>query len=244
MIGINIESIIKIYNNCFETILFLIIFYLICMAINLHSKMKEGKDEKWYNFMYVVKKKLMEMIVFAMFVLVFCIFINESFSINIVRNSYVCQYWKIIFSIWIIKNILSGKKLYDKFSFSDFIQKVKRGEYRHASPENIMLDIIDRYNFNYTLQSERLGILKSLTPISLIPLIAGYILEGKDIAVDWNWYTVAFFGILFLYFYQLWRCYKNMQFWKVRALEVQKELRDVQCQSIRSQGDDNEFQNQ
>jgi hypothetical protein len=91
------------------------------------------------------------------------------------------------------------------------------------------MNIIERYNANYVIQAEKLGILKSLTPISLLPLIAGYILEGKNIEVNWNWYTIAFFTILVLYLYNLWKCYKNMKFWKLQMVEIQNELRDIQC---------------
>jgi len=138
------------------------------------------------------------------------------------------QYWKIIFSIWIIKCFFSGKKLYEALNFFEFLRKVRDGEYRHTSPENIMISEMERYNSNYTLQVERLGILKSLAPISLLPLIVGYVLEGKNIVVDWNWYTVALFSILFIYFYNVWKCYSNMKFWKIRAGEVQTQLRDMQ----------------
>jgi len=41
-----------------------------------------------------------------------------------------------------------------------------------------------RILFHFKLQNEKLGILKSLTPVSLIPLVAGYILEVKNITVN------------------------------------------------------------
>lgn len=203
-------------------------FTLIVIGFSLYSKMKNDGDNKWYNYEYVIKKKLMEMLVFVIMFFILIIFLNEAFSIDILVLLQLSQCWKFIFSIWIAKNICSGKKLYDWLNFNNFMQRVKEGEYKYATPENIMMDIIDSYNSNYILQNEKLGILKSLTPISLIPLIAGYILEGKNITVNWNWYTVAFFAILFLYFYNLWKCYKNMKFWKIRACEIQKELRHIQ----------------
>lgn len=218
----------KLYNKCFGSIVSVILFSLIAMGFILYSKVKSDGEEKWYSFEYVIKKKLTEMFVFAIMVLILIIFLNETFSIDILVLLHISQYWKFIFSIWVVKNIYSGKKLYDWFNFNDFLQRVKDGKYRDTTPENIMMDIIDRYNSNYILQNEKLGILKSLTPISLIPLVAGYILEGKNITVNWDWYTVVFFAILFLYFYYVWKCYKNMKFWKMRVLEIQKELRQIQ----------------
>ena len=46
--------------------------------------------------------------------------------------------------------------------------------------------------------------------------------------MDWNWYTVAFVSILFVYFYNVWKCYKNMELWKLRIEKVKEELRDMQ----------------
>ena len=228
---INIKKVIKLYNNYFGAVLSLVIISLIFVAFSLYLKNKNESDEKWYCFVYTLKKKLIEMLVMLLFTWILILFLNETFSIDLIKMIHLSKYWKLIFGIWVWLNIVSGKKLYDRLNFSDFIQKVKKGNYRYTSPENIMLEIIDRYNANYVLQVERLGILKSLTPISLIPLIAGYVIEGKNIEIDWNWYTVVFFAILFIYFYNLWKCYKNIQFWKIRVLEVQKELRNVQYQS-------------
>lgn len=224
--------IVRLYNISFWSIFFIIIFSLTYIGITLYLKMKnDEEDDEWYYFAYAIKKKLIEMFVSSLFIGFLILFLYESFSINVMNLLHVLQYWKLIVGIWIVANIISGKKLYDRLNFRQYIRKVKRGEYTHTTPENIMLEIIDTYNCNYALQVERLGILKSLTPISLIPPITGYILEGKNIAVDWNWYTAAFFGILFIYFYNLWKTYKNMQFWKIRTLEIQKEIRDIQWQS-------------
>lgn len=217
----------KLYNNCFGSIVSVILFSLVVIGFNLYSKRKNDEDEKWHSYIYVIKKKLTEMIVFAIMIFILIVFLNEAFSIDIWGLLHVSEYWKIIFGIWIIKNICSGKKLYNWFNFNDFLQRVKKGIYGNTTPENIMMDLIDRYNSNYILQNEKLGILKSLTPISLIPLMAGYILEGKNITVNWDWYTVAFFTILVLYFYNVWKCYKNMKFWKMLECQIQKELRNI-----------------
>lgn len=201
------------------------------IGITLFSKMKNGTDEKWYSFKYVVLKKLTEMIVLILMILALIIFLNESFFIDTLSVLNVTKYWKIVFSIWMLLNIVSGKRLYDWLEFGDFLQRVKDGKYGYTTPEIMILDIIERCNSKYELQKEKLGILKSLTPISVIPLIGGYILEGKKVAVDWNIYTISFFAILIWYFYSLWKCYKDMQLLKRRKLEIQRELTDIQYKS-------------
>jgi hypothetical protein len=200
------------------------------MGITLYSKMKGDGDKDWYSFVVVLKREIIQMMALGFIIFFLVYFLNESFSINVVELLQVIKYWKIIFGIWILLHMISGKELYNKINFSDFLQQVKDDKRKFTTPEKTFLDIIERYNANYIIQVEKLGILKSLTPISLLPLIVGYIIEGKDISVNWNWYTVVFFAILFLYLYNLWKCYKNMKFWKLYTVEVQKELRDIQCQ--------------
>ncbi len=223
----NIEKAISLYNDCFGLFLVFVIGGFIIIGIMLYIKMKNEDNLKWYSFLCVIKKKLFEMVCFVSMVWILIVFLNDSFSIDILRLLNARKYWKIIFSVWVVGNVCSGKRLYDWLNYTDFLDKVKDGKYPYRSPEKIMLDMLDRYNAKYLLQTERLGILKSLTPICLMPLIAGYVLEGKNVNVDWNWYTVAFFAILFFYFFNVWKCYKNMQFLKERLIEIQKKLRDI-----------------
>ncbi len=199
------------------------------IGIVLYSKKKNDDDKKWYSFREALKREVMQMIAFGFIVYFLMFFLNEAVSINVVELLKLSKWWKIIFGIWIIVHIISGKELYDKLNFNDFLREVKNGNHSYTTPVNIFMNIIERYNANYVIQAEKLGILKSLTPISLLPLIAGYILEGKNIEVNWNWYTIAFFTILVLYLYNLWKCYKNMKFWKLQMVEIQNELRDIQC---------------
>lgn len=224
----SIEKAISLYNDCFGLFMKFVILVFIIIGIMLYIKMKNEDSLKWYSFLCVIKKKLFEMSCFAIMTWILIVFLNDAFSIDMLSLLNAPQYWKIIFSVWVVGNIHSGMRLYDWLNYTDFLDEVKTGKYPYKSPEKIMLDMMDRYNAKYLLQTERLGILKSLTPISLIPLIAGYVLEGKNVNVDWNWYTVAFFTILFLYFFNVWKCYKNMQFLKKRLIEIQKELRDIQ----------------
>ena len=100
--------------------------------------------------------------------------------------------------------------------------------YNYTTPENIFLKRIDYYQTHYLLEKEKLGILKSLTPISLIPLLAGFLLEGQAIIINWNWYTVIFFGTLSWYFYSLRKNYNNIKLWKYKEIKIKDELRRVQ----------------
>lgn len=226
----NFENFIKVYNDYFVSLLFLFICVFIIICIKIYINYRVYDNETWIFFKWVIWKKISEMIVFAIMIGCLVIMLEKVFLIDVEALLHISQYGKIIFSIWLIVNIISGKKLYAWQAFNDTLQKIKNEEYMNSSPENIMLDWLSRYNAQYTLETEKLGVLKSLTPISLVSLCAGYILEGKNILVDWNWYTTVFLILLLLYIYNLWKCYKSMQFLKIQQLEIERELRDMQFQ--------------
>lgn len=230
MIKINeiIKVILDLYNDFFIGILINAIFAFIFIAIILFFKMKQDGDNKWYKFSTVSKKELLQIIMQGIIALFLITFLKESFNIDLVRLLQIETYWKVIVGVWIVLHLKSGRKLYRNLNFFDFLDNVKSGKYYYTSPQNIFLDTIEKYKTYYELEIEKIGVLKSLTPISLVPLLAGYVLEGKDIIVNWNWYTIIFFTILFFYFYSVWKCYKNIRFWKIKILQIKKELRTLE----------------
>lgn len=222
-----LENIIMIYSNCFWGVFFLVIAYLVFVGITLYLKKKDESEKGWDNYIFVVKKKVIEVLFGTFLLLIILVFWNEIFPVNPFTLLKPALYWKILFGVWMITNIISGKKLYCELNFREYLREVRKGAYQYTTPENILMGEMEHCNLIYTLQTERLGILKSLTPISLIPLIAGYILKGKNITVDWNWYTVVFFAMIIIYFYNVWKCYSDMKFWKKRAWKIQEELRNM-----------------
>lgn len=237
-----LERVLKIYNDSFWNILFIVIAYFVIVGTFLYFKKQTDEDDAWYTFRNVIKRKLAESFVLIFMTMCVITILNNAFSINVLSLINISQSWKIFVGIWLGISIVSGKRFYDKCRFRGNLHEIRYGEYK-AYAEIIMLDEINRYEAEYMLQTEMLGILKNLTPVSLIPLVAGYILEGKDIKVDWNWYTIAFVMFLFVYFFALWKCYSNMKFFKLRAVAVQNELRDVQYKKEKESSEKEECKN-
>lgn len=221
-----LNSFINVYNNLFFIILAIIFIVLFGIGFNFHSR-KNDSDEKWGAFIYVIKKKFLELMMIVVLFAVLIYFVNNIFSISIFQISNILYYSKIIIGIILMKIVSSGKHLYSELNYINFLQQVKKGKYSYTTPNNILTDLKSRYHMNYELQVERLGILKSMTPISLTPLIAGYIIEGKEINVNWNTYTIIFFSLILVYIYSMWRCYSDIRLWKLREFEIEKELRQL-----------------
>lgn len=222
----DIEYIVNLYNKFFWFAIFGMLILFIYEGIRLHYLMNEEDDKKWYSFRLVCKQEVGYVLMLVIGIFIFNFFVSGAFSIKVYNYLDIHRYWKIAVGLWIIIRLRSAKILYKELNYKDFLRRVRRGEYNYTTPENIFLDMIEEYSTNIEMQNEKMGILKSLTPISLLPLIVGYILEGKDIEIDWNWFTVAIVAILVIYLYNLWKCYYDMRFWKLRKIDIQRELRE------------------
>lgn len=233
-----VEIILEVYNNFFMGIILATIIALIIIAFNLKKQRDNDENKKWYSYITVIKNEIVQMIVQIIIFVFLIILLKESFYIDILYLFQFNKYWKIFFTLWIVFHLKSAKSLYSRLEFHDFIDNVIDGKYSYTSPENIYLNSIDEYQMNYELEFEKLGILKSIAPVSLIPLIAGYVLEGKNIIVNWNWYTVAIFIILFIYIYKLWKTYKYLKIWKWKKLQIHKKLRLLQHKSVVNKKDE------
>lgn len=215
--------IVDIYNKIFIEILSAIIFFMIIIAFNLKKQKDNDENKKWYSYITVLKNKLKQTIVQIITFIFLIVLLKESFNIDILNLLQFDKHWKILFAIWFALHIKSGKSLYSRLNFHDFLDNVSEGKYNsYTTPDKIYMNIIDECQMNYELEFEKLSVLKSFAPVSLIPLLTGYVLEGNNMEANWNWYTVAFFVILFIYFYKVWECYKYLKIWKWKKFNTQK----------------------
>ena len=74
-----------------------------------------------------------------------------------------------------------------------------------------LLKYKDSLNLEYELQKKHLNILELLSPISLVPVFIGLVFDKTNQHIDWTWYIIVSVIIILLYFYRLYRCYKNMK---------------------------------
>lgn len=226
----NIEMILQIYNDLFNFLIFVVIMWFFIIGMDSYMRMKANRDGTWYNFKEAVVKKLVEMFMVAIVVWCIITILDVTFSIDVLTLFNVERNGKLILGIWLVVNIVSGRRVYIKRRFSHELNEIMYGDYKEYA-ENVLLDEINRYSNLFMLQKEYLGILKNLTPVSLIPLVAGYIVEGKIPGIDWNWYTIVFVAALLIYIFALWKCYDNMKILKMREVEIQNRLRVVQSNS-------------
>ncbi len=211
-----------IYNSIFGVI-FISIGLLLLFSLMVYCRLKRMNktyNKRWDTYVAAVKKEALRMIAEFVVISMLLILIQDSFNIDIldfIRN----ETWKLIIGFWFIFHIKNGRSIYKYVNRELLLDEIEKGQ----NPSLQFELMIKQYQNNYDLELEKLGILKSLAPVSLVPLIAGFILENKKISL--NAYTIIFFCILFLYIYELWKCYDTLRFWKSRKRKVEERIMNL-----------------
>lgn len=221
-------KLLEVYNANIIWILLTIATGLAIYYIRLYFNSKNNSDSenKFISVQVVIKRELIQMLVEIIGVIMLMLFLKSAFEIDVIKLLKVSELWKVFLGIYAIFHIRSGHRSCKLLDQSDFLRKVKRGEYSHTTPENIFQDLIDDYQTNYEMAIEKLNILKAMAPVSLIPIIAGVVLQGNILVINWNWYTVIFFGALLFYFFSIWKSFRNIRFWKNEKSKMGAELRN------------------
>lgn len=227
-----INTIINFYNNrIFGVIAIIFITYTIFTGYNLYIQKSFDSKRSWHHFIWIIKKRFIKAFMLIIALLIILIIVNDSFSFDLFKFSYFNKYWKISISLITLINIYFGKMEYFHLQFIYFLFNIKKEKNSYKSVKEYLLNLADSYTNRYLIKEKKLDILKSLAPVSLIPLLVGYILEGNSVVINWNWYTVILINIMILYFVYICKCYIEMKFDSVILLNIKFELRDIESQN-------------
>lgn len=178
----------------------------------------------------------MRMVVLVFIVSIIIIVAKYCFDISIkdmlIQNSIITWVLIVAFSISIYRY---GKGMYNHIIFADSLhkissEKVLTDEGIKYTPSESALNIYETSILElgqvYENLQNKLGILKSLSPMTLLVLLLGYLVDkSKQVALDWNIYTVLVLFSLGLYGYYLYDTYKKM-------MHVNYDIYQVKCAII------------
>lgn len=218
-------QVLKIYNNLFVLLIFAII---LCIAIKGIMVFRDNNEKMTFRVaLHIGFKKLIEQI--TVFVVLYFI-INVCMEISVFRLLDEHKLIKLLIGCIMIYDTRYGYKAYGRLRFDDFLDDIENGKYAycptHQEYENLIID----YQASSELIKEKLGIIKSLTPISIITVIAGYVLKGEDIVVNWSGCTIVFVLIIILFVWSLYDNYKKLCTIRRKCAEVEKRLNKVKVE--------------
>lgn len=225
------EQVLVCYNKLFPILLLFFVGVLVIYGLLLHQK----EDENIYYYRITIKNEVKKVIVQVIIVAVIMCVLARMFAINISYYMNIDKWWKLVVGVCALFRTKSGIDFFRRLQRLCKRRRVKAGEYKYLPPEKILIHEIEWWDAQYELQGKRMDILKSLSPISILPLIAGYILEGTELIVDWKWCIGGYaFGIA-VYAYSLWKCYNDMCEAKRKKAECRQDLLEVEYEREKKQ---------
>lgn len=225
------EQVLESYNKLFPILFCAFLGFLVVRGLLLHQK----KDENSGYYRIAIKNEVEKVIVQFLIATVIMWMLNRVFSIDISYYINIGKYWKLIAGVCVAFRTKSGIELFRRLQRLRERRRIKDGEYKYLPPEKILTHEIEWWDAQYELQGKRMDILKGLSPISILPLIAGYILEGTELIVDWKWCIGGYALGMAVYAYSLWKCYNDMREAKWKKSECRQDLLEVEYENEKTQ---------
>lgn len=217
-------KLLNIFNSIFVLLLFSIILVIVIKGITVFLNNDKNKKKEFRVALHIGFKKIIEQII-AFSVL--CSIINVCIEVSIIRFLVDYRLIKLLIGSVGIYDFRYGYKAYGRIRFDDFLDDIEDGEYAYFPTRQEYENLIVDYQVSSELVKEKLEIIKSLTPISIIPVIAGYVLKGEDIVVNWNGCTIVFVLIIILFVWFLYDNYKKLCIIRCKCAEVEKRLNKI-----------------
>lgn len=215
------RKVLKIYNNTFFALIIVLIFCVILKGMLIYKDNDQNKKMTFRVALHIGLKKLAEQ-VSAFFVL--CVIINMCIDIDIFHVLLEQKLIKLLVGGIAAYDLWYARKAYGRLRVDDFLYDIEEGKYAYSPTQLEYENLIIDYKKSMELVSEKLSIIKSLTPISIVTVIAGYVLKGEDIVVNWNGCTIIFVLIIILFIWSLYDNYKKLCNIKCKCAEVEKRL--------------------
>lgn len=145
-------------------------------------------------------------------IIVFAIWIlSEVFNINALRLANEYGIANTAVGIWLLYCIHDGKVVCELVGQDNFIEEIE--ECRLC---NSIQDELEYWKVwekeKYDNLSTKLDLLKSFAPVSLISLIAGYLIEhSEEVEIEWNAYLIIFVIIIGWFIFEIVNTYEKMK---------------------------------
>ena len=218
------DKVLNIYNSSFNLLILFIIIGIIIKGISVYQENDKNKKMTFRVTLHIGLKKLTEQIivfVVLQFIISVCI------DVSILHLLFEYSLLKLLVGSVAIYDLRYAYKAYGRLRFDDFLDDIEDGKYAYCPTKQEYENLIIDYQASYDLIKEKLAIIKSLTPISVITVIAGYVLDGEDMTINWHGRTIVFVLTIILFVWSLYDNYKKLCIIRHKFAEVEKRLNKI-----------------
>jgi hypothetical protein len=184
------------------------------------------KKYKFGNFKFTVTRKLAEVLT-VIVVIAVAIFLGNSifaFSVlNLVDNEQIKQIFIICGAEFLLCEVKDGYALYKDLNYHFFILNLEI--------ENKLRDcnnLVDELTLRIKINKERLDLLKALSPISVVVLLVGFLIDrSKQSQLDYNYFVIILVVVLGYYFLQIYRSWSLYCKFERQLQEAQNAIKNI-----------------
>ena len=212
--------IIDYFNQSFLLFLVLIVLYIFFKVYRLQTY------NKWdvSDILSVFKQELEKMIVEGFLVGALIWILHTIFKIDAIKVLNIDSYWKIILGAWIIIHLYQLNDYIRNLKTNRYIRDIKAGKYSDDA-ESIFLSEIERLNVKIELQKEVISIYKAFTPMALIVLFLGRLMDGAEFDI----YVTIFCLAILCYGYVVFLKFKELKNLMFRKYDYEMELKEFKA---------------
>lgn len=127
-------------------------------------------------------------------------------------------------------SVYRGYVAYRNLRFYDFLDEIEQNKYDYNVSQLEYENALVNCRILTEILTQKIEILKSITPISIISILAPNILEGKNININWNMYTIVFIVISAFVAFLLYSYLKKLCATKQKYAAIEKRLNKYKYQ--------------
>lgn len=220
-----LNGILAIYNSCFWLLLLITIGILVTKFFNLRNKSQINDNYEYFNFESALVRELLQIIVEIAIIVVLFLMIDSVVKIDMYKLLNTKVFLRVYIGLYALYHLSSGRKRIKELSEIQFKNDIMINETTLVI-KNMFQGNISFCKIRYELELEKLNLLKSMIPISLIPTVAGYIFRNNIEMIRLNVFTIIFFTAIAFFFIQLIMTYRNYKYWKLEKHMIEVQYRE------------------
>lgn len=213
-------SMITFYNNSGFIIFISFIFFICFIYI---TKSIVNKEDNWEYIKHIYIRGISNIILIFLGGMSLLWIIGIYFQTDLFVILQFDKMWKTILSILIINQLIEKGRLYRKLMFSKSL--------RDLEIEKELYEVQLEYNYYLNLSKHQLdvadykmGILKSLAPLSLLTTLGGYYIQYNSKNIDWDKYSIVLLICLLYYVYQYKQTYVKVKDLKYDIFKMEQDI--------------------
>ena len=202
----NLLKILEIISSSSPYLFILFSLFALISLLNIYNTYQNSDKNKRLSLKTAVKigiKNFFEKLIFsAALWLIMLMYLQIDILDFLLKHSLVM----ISIIITVTLSIYRGYVAYRNIRFYDFLDEIEQNKYNYNPSQLEYENALVHCRISIEILTQKIDIVKSMAPISIISILAPHILEGKNININWNLYTIVFatasaFAVFLLYNY-------------------------------------------